>query len=42
MKAGFPLHDTDVSKLLEHVDLHEHDIVDIIMFTVGNSRREYL
>lgn len=38
MKEGFPLHDAVIPKLLDSIEDHEQDIIDIITYAVGNAR----
>ena len=38
VKEEFPLHDAVIPKLLENIEDHEEDIIDIITYAVGNAR----
>lgn len=38
VKEGFPLHDDNIGDLLDYIEDHEQDIIDIVMFAVGNAR----
>lgn len=38
MKEGFPLHDEQIPELLKNIEDHEHDVIDIVMFAIGNAR----
>lgn len=38
VKEGFPLHDDLICSLLRYIGDHEQDIIDIVIFAVGNAR----
>ncbi|CAM9300686.1 unnamed protein product, partial [Ascophyllum nodosum] len=37
VKEGFPLHDEQIPCLLENIEDHEQDVIDIVMYAVGNA-----
>jgi len=38
VKEGFPLHDEQIPELLKNIEDHEHDVIDIVLFAIGNAR----